>query len=83
MRNLLSPHEIATLFVIQHAPEQVAPSHSDAVHLQHANLVQVVSAHAGDARLVLTSKGRELLKRLKTTISGGYDLESDSYAHSN
>ncbi len=65
--NLLSPHEIATLFVIQKASQRVNISNFDAVHLQHVELVRVAPTSGGESGWTPTSKGRDLVRRLQTT----------------
>ncbi|WP_144162135.1 hypothetical protein [Paraburkholderia sp. BCC1885] len=63
MTNLLSHHEIATLFVLYHSPERVAPADPDVLPLQHAHLVEVVAAESGQTSCRITSKGHELVRR--------------------
>ncbi|MGF7130320.1 hypothetical protein P3T40_001795 [Paraburkholderia sp. EB58] len=63
MTNLLSHHEIATLFVLYHASERMALADLDVLPLQHAHLVEVVSAESGHPFYRVTSKGHELARR--------------------
>jgi len=63
MTNLLSHHEIATLFVLYHSPERIALADLDVLPLQHAHLVEVVSAESGHTCYRVTSKGHELVRR--------------------
>ena len=63
MTNLLSHHEIATLFVLYHAAERIALADLDVLPLQHAHLVEVVSAESGQTDYRVTSKGNELVRR--------------------
>jgi hypothetical protein len=63
MTNLLSHHEIATLFVLYHSPERIALADLDVLPLQHAHLVEVVSAESGHTFYRVTSKGHELVRR--------------------
>jgi peptidoglycan/xylan/chitin deacetylase (PgdA/CDA1 family) len=69
MRSLLSHHEIAILFLLLDAPNQVAPGDPDAIALQEARLVEIVSTTFDDERLRLTPAGAELLRRLGMTAS--------------
>jgi hypothetical protein len=63
MTNLLSHHEIATLFVLFHSPERIVPADPDVLPLQHAHLVEVISAESGLTHYRVTSKGHELVRR--------------------
>jgi hypothetical protein len=63
MKNLLSHHEMATLFVLYNSPERVALAAPDALAPQQAHLVEVVSTKSDDAQFRLTSKRTELLRR--------------------
>ena len=67
MRSLLSHHEIAILFLLLDAPNQVAPGDPDAVALQEASLVEVVPTVFDEGRFRITSAGEELLRRLGMT----------------
>ncbi|TCF96425.1 hypothetical protein BZM26_37765 [Paraburkholderia strydomiana] len=78
MKNLLSPHEIATLFVVRNAPGQVAHTDPDALTLQLADLVKLLPAASGHGGLVTTLKGRELLRRLGLTTAKSRRLETSS-----
>jgi hypothetical protein len=69
MRSPLSHHEIAILFLLLDAPSQVAPGDADAIALQEARLVEIVSTAFDDERLRLTPAGAELLRRLGMTAS--------------
>ena len=64
MRSLLSHHEIAILFLLLDAPNQVAPGDPDAIALQEASLVEIVPTALDDGRFRLTPAGAELLRRL-------------------
>ncbi|NYH18845.1 hypothetical protein [Paraburkholderia bryophila] len=64
MKKLLSPHEIAMLFVLFSAPGKVALADPDVATLQQEQLVEVVSTTSGNAEFRLTSDGTELLRRL-------------------
>ncbi|WCM18761.1 hypothetical protein NDK50_15120 [Paraburkholderia bryophila] len=68
LMNLLSPHEIATLFIIQNASQEVNVLNFDALHLQHVELVTAAPTSGGEIRLTPTSKGRDVLRRLKTEL---------------
>jgi hypothetical protein len=67
MKSLLSHHEIAILFLLLDAPNQVAPDNPDAIALQEARLVEIVSAPFYDGKFRLTPAGAELLRRLGMT----------------
>ena len=45
MKSLLSHHEIAILFLLLDAPNQVAPDNPDAIALQEARLVEIRQVH--------------------------------------
>lgn len=60
----LSPHEIATLIVVDTAPDQIQHADADAISLLRAELVELLPAVSGRIRLTTTLKGRELLRRL-------------------
>jgi hypothetical protein len=64
MRKLLSHHEIAILLLLFNAPGQAFAGNADAVALQQANLVEVVSSVSDDPKFELTSEGVEVLRRL-------------------
>jgi hypothetical protein len=63
MTNLLSHHEIATLFVLYCSPERSVRADLDVLPLQHAHLVEVVAAESGQKFYRVTSKGHELVRR--------------------
>jgi hypothetical protein len=67
MKSLLSHHEIAILFLLLDAPNQVALCDPDAIALQEASLVEIVSTAFDDCRFRLTPAGAELLRRLGMT----------------
>jgi len=67
MRLPLSHHEIAILFLLLDAPNQVAPGDPDAIALQEASLVEVVPTVFDEGGFRLTSAGAELLRRLGMT----------------
>ncbi|SEB93402.1 hypothetical protein SAMN02787142_0587 [Burkholderia sp. WP9] len=67
MRNPLSHHEIAALFVLFSAPRQVALADPEAATLQQERLVEVVPKTATHAELRLTSEGKALVARLGLT----------------
>jgi hypothetical protein len=67
MKSLLSHHEIAILFLLLDAPNQVAPGDPDAIALQEARLVEIGSTAFDDGRFRLTPAGAELLRRLGMT----------------
>lgn len=68
MTNLLSHHEIATLFVLYHSPERSVRADLDVLPLQHAHLVEVVAAESGQKVYRVTSKGHELVRRFGLAI---------------
>jgi hypothetical protein len=61
---MLSPHEIATLLLIQRTPFQVEALGEDTVRLLHEQLVEIERLATGRALPRLTSRGREMLRRL-------------------
>ncbi|MBK3740739.1 MULTISPECIES: hypothetical protein [Paraburkholderia] len=67
MKSLLSHHEIAILFLLLDAPNQVAPGDPDAIALQEARLVEIVPTAFDDGRFRVTPAGAELLRRLRMT----------------
>src|SRR5258706_14412620 len=81
MKTLLSHHEIATLFVLYSSPERVTLVSPDALNLQQAHLVEVVSAKSDDAQLRVTSEGAEVLRRLglATRKIGSVQASSDGH----
>ena len=70
MRKLLSPHELALLLVLLHAPLPAAAANVDLGALQRERLVEVVAAVGDDdPQLRLTSTGEAVLRRLG--VDGG------------
>jgi hypothetical protein len=61
---MLSPHEISTLLLVQRAPYQVEALSEDTARLRHERLVEVELLATGGALPRLTSRGREMLRRL-------------------
>lgn len=60
---MLSHHELATLLLIRDANAPVQTIDSDFLALQHYRLVEMDDA-GGETALRLTTRGRELLRRL-------------------
>jgi len=63
MQNLLSPHELAMLYVVQNAPQQAALSDPETIQLQRRELITLILTGRGGARLTTTLRGKELLRR--------------------
>ncbi|SEK01476.1 hypothetical protein [Paraburkholderia diazotrophica] len=63
LRRLLSPHEIATLLLLLHAPV-AAFAKPELPVLQEAGLVETVSTDAGESHVRLTPEGNAILRGL-------------------
>lgn len=63
MKRLLSPHEIAMLFVLLTSPTAVELADPDVASLQQERLVELVATAVDAPEFKLTSKGVELIKR--------------------
>ncbi|MEM5388357.1 hypothetical protein VSR68_33040 [Paraburkholderia phymatum] len=63
LRRLLSPHEIATLLLLLHAPV-AAFAKPELPMLQEAGLVETVSTDAGESHIRLTPEGNAILRGL-------------------
>jgi hypothetical protein len=80
MTNLLSHHEIATLFVLYHASERMALADLDVLPLQHAHLVEVVSAESGHPFYTLMG-GVAKRKELCTEPAASVAVEASERMH--
>jgi len=67
MKKLLSPHEIAMLFVLFNASGPLALADPDVTTLQQENLIEAVFTTTNEAEFRLTPEGTELIRRLGTT----------------
>lgn len=81
MTNLLSHHEIATLFVLYHSPERIALADLDVLPLQHEHLVEVVAAESGQTYYRVTSKGHELVRRFGLATPEERWVEASEHMH--
>lgn len=63
LRRLLSPHEIATLLVLLHAPI-AAQAKPEIPQLQEAGLVEQVASASGEPQIRLTREGNAVLQGL-------------------
>lgn len=63
MKRLLSPHEIAMLFVLLTSPIAVELADPDVASLQRERLVELVTTAVDAAEFKLTSEGVELIRR--------------------
>jgi hypothetical protein len=63
LRRLLSPHEIATLLLLLHAPV-AAFAKPELPMLQEAGLVETVATDAGESHIRLTPEGNAILRGL-------------------
>ncbi|SAK91107.1 hypothetical protein AWB79_06670 [Caballeronia hypogeia] len=61
---MLSPHEIATLLLVERAPHQVEPYGQPAARLRQEALVEIERLPTGVPVPLLTPKGRDMLQRL-------------------
>lgn len=61
---MLTPHELAQLFVIVHASEGADPDNPELDALVELDLVQRVVLHGGRMEVRVTSHGTEVLARL-------------------
>lgn len=63
MKRLLSPHEIAMLFVLLTSPAGVEAADPDIAGLQREQLVELVATTPDTAEFRLTSEGVALIKQ--------------------
>ena len=63
LRRLLSPHELATLLLLLHAPI-TALAKPEIPTLQEAGLVEAVASDAGESQIRLTPEGNAVLRGL-------------------
>jgi len=63
LRRLLSPHEIATLLLLLHAP-MAAFAKPEIPTLQEAGLVESIATDAGESHIRLTPEGNAILRGL-------------------
>jgi hypothetical protein len=63
LRRLLSPHEIATLLLLLHAP-MAAFAKPEIPTLQEAGLVETIATDAGESHIRLTPEGNAILRGL-------------------
>ena len=63
LRRLLSPHEIATLLLLLHAPV-AAFAKPELPSLYEAGLVETVATDAGESHIRLTPEGNAILRGL-------------------
>ncbi|WP_277186457.1 hypothetical protein [Caballeronia sp. BR00000012568055] len=61
---MLSPHEIATLLLVQRSPHQVEAFGQLAARLQQEELVEIGRLPTGHPMPLLTPKGQDMLRRL-------------------
>jgi hypothetical protein len=61
---MLSPHELATLMLLNSHERRIESLDPDVLALRHYELVEVREMHGGDAALQISARGRDLLKRL-------------------
>jgi hypothetical protein len=66
MKRLLSPHEIAMLFVLLTSPIAVELADPDVASLQRERLVELVTTAVDVAEFKLTSEGVELIRRFES-----------------
>jgi hypothetical protein len=59
---MLSPHEIATLMLVRHSPDQIDMNRTELGTLLERRLVSFEPRSGGDRRLSLTKAGRMLLE---------------------
>jgi hypothetical protein len=71
MKRLLSPHEIAMLFVLLTSPTAVELSDPDVASLQRERLVELVTTTIDAAEFKLTSEGAELIRRFESMRDDG------------
>jgi hypothetical protein len=60
-QKMLSPHEIATLMLIKHAPDQIDPGHVDLDALLQRQLVALDNDPPGQQRPYVTRRGEAIL----------------------
>lgn len=70
MNRLLSPHEIAMLFVLLTSPAAVDLADPDVASLQRESLVELVATVSDTAEFKLTSEGVELTRRFESLRGG-------------
>ncbi|MBP0589256.1 hypothetical protein J8I87_05895 [Paraburkholderia sp. LEh10] len=63
LRRLLSPHELATLLLLLHAPI-TAFAKPEIPMLQEAGLVEAIASDAGESHIRLTPEGNAVLRGL-------------------
>ncbi|QLB66344.1 hypothetical protein A9O66_19525 [Paraburkholderia caribensis] len=63
LRRLLSPHELATLLLLLHAP-MAALAKPEIPTLQEAGLVESIATDAGEPHIRLTPEGNAILRGL-------------------
>ncbi|CAN7425412.1 hypothetical protein [Paraburkholderia sp. SIMBA_054] len=63
LRRLLSPHELATMLLLLHAP-MAAFAKPEIPTLQEAGLVESIATDAGESHIRLTPEGNAILRGL-------------------
>ena len=61
---MLSPHELATLMLLNGSERRIESLDPDVLALRHYELVEVHELRGGVAALQISARGRALLKRL-------------------
>ena len=61
---MLSPHELATLMLLNSSERRIESLEPDVLALRHYELVEVHELHGGRAALQISARGRDLLRRL-------------------
>jgi len=61
---MLSPHELATLMLLNSSERRIESLDPDVLALRHYELVEVCELRGGIAALQISARGRDLLKRL-------------------
>lgn len=72
---MLSPHEIATLMLVRHSPDQIDMNRTELDTLLERRLVALEPRTEGHRRLALTKAGRRLLEavgRLESALPDAY-----------
>ena len=61
---MLSPHELATLMLLNGNDRRIESLEPDVLALRHYELVEVHELRGGMAALQISARGRDLLRRL-------------------
>jgi hypothetical protein len=67
---MLSPHELATLMLLNGSERRIESLDPDVLALRHYELVEVQELRGGMAALQISARGRALLKRLGRETAG-------------